>query len=234
MILRRMGAVRRASLFALDLCFPNRCGCCGDFIRWDQLLCEDCQKELNLLTPPDCCAAQLDCTAMTAAYPYSGRARDGVLTLKNGGNGNFAEVLALILAERIRERQAEFVADYIVPVPATRSTVRARGYNQAALLAKELSRLLQIPVREDCLVRREGSLVQHTLDARAREENAGGYQGCGKKLNGCSILLCDDVVTTGATARRCAQQLRGQGASAVMLLAGTVTERRETEHGHRN
>lgn len=234
MTARKMTAARKAQLFALDLLFPNRCGCCGAFIRWDALLCDQCADALEEAAA---CGSDMDDDLFfraEAAYRYADRARDGILELKRGGNGNFAEVLGIVFAERIKARQAEFTADFIVPVPAKKSTLRERGYNQAALIAKEISRLTGIPVREDCLRRLESSAVQHSLDAQAREENALGYQGCGRRLDGCRVLLCDDVVTTGATARRCAALLLEQGAAAVMLLAGTTTERRSAEDGYRN
>lgn len=234
MTARKMTAARKAKLFALDLLFPNRCGCCGTIIRWDALLCDQCADALE---ENAVCGWDMDDALFfraEAAYYYADRARDGILELKRGGNGNFAEVIGIALAQRIKTRQTEFTADYIIPVPAKKSTIRERGYNQAALIAKEISRLTGIAVREDCLRRLESSSVQHTLDAKAREENAFGYQSCGKNLDGCRIILCDDVVTTGATARRCAALLQEQGAAAVMLLAGTITKRKEEAHGYRN
>lgn len=241
MTARKMTAARKAWLLGIDLLFPNRCGCCGAYIRWDALLCDKCA---DALVPIETCSVcgkaacicdmELPYQCAAVAYAYAGTARDGILELKRGGNGNFAEVLGIALAERIKARQAEFTADFIVPVPAKKSTLRTRGYNQAALIAKEISRLTGIPFREDCLHRMESGAVQHSLRAEERAENVHSYQGNGKKLNGCRILLCDDVLTTGATARRCASLLLEQGAAAVMLLAGTTTERRSAEDGHRN
>lgn len=238
---RHLTKLQRCKLFALDLLFPNRCGCCGKFIAWDALLCPACTEALSAATvcggcgKSPCVCGNLPYRAVLVPYQYDGVARDGVLEMKTGTNLNFAEWLGLMLAERLIDRYgAQLPADCIVPVPATRQRLRERGCNQAAVIAKTIGRVTKLPVREDCLVRKSSASVQHYLRAGERRENAKHYESGGQQLAGARVLLCDDVLTTGATAAQCASLLLAQNAASVILLAGTTTLRKAETHGHRN
>jgi ComF family protein len=110
-------------------------------------------------------------------------------------------------------------ADVIVPVPLHPDRLRERGYNQAALLARELERRVGLPVRESVLSRVRYTRSQMELDAEARRRNVQGAFRCADgRVRGQHVLLVDDVCTTGATIAACADALRAGGAARVEAL----------------
>jgi ComF family protein len=110
-------------------------------------------------------------------------------------------------------------AELIVPVPLHMDRLRERGYNQAALLARELSERSGLPVEEKSLVRIRETAPQVALKADERRKNVrGAFRGQGEKLKDRQVLLIDDVSTTGATLEACAEALREKGAQSVWAL----------------
>jgi len=106
----------------------------------------------------------------------------------------------------------------VVPVPLHPSRLRERGYNQALLLARALGRAAQLRVAVRALVRRRATPSQAHLDAAARRANLAGAFAAPAPLDGATIVLVDDVLTTGATADACARTLRAAGAARVLVL----------------
>ena len=112
-------------------------------------------------------------------------------------------------------------ANLIIPVPLHSQRERERGFNQAALLARELSRLSKLPLDEHSLVRSlPTSLHRAGMDARARRESVSEAFAVRhpKLLAGQRALLVDDVFTTGATVSACAAVLKDAGAEDVFVL----------------
>jgi competence protein ComFC len=124
--------------------------------------------------------------------------------------------LALLLAERLIERR-DFDFDALVPVPMHRSKLRRRGYNQAALLGSALSRRLGIPCQPllSKIVERE---PQSTLARSQRAANVRNAFRPEPAVAGLSLLLVDDVATTGETLRACARTLIASGARRVCAI----------------
>ena len=110
-------------------------------------------------------------------------------------------------------------ADVIVPVPLHSHRLRERGYNQAALLAREMARQCGLLLDEQTLVRQRATAPQVELDVRQRKENVrGAFSTRCNALIGRNVLLVDDVCTTGATLEACAQVLREAGAREIRAL----------------
>ena len=105
----------------------------------------------------------------------------------------------------------------LVPVPLYKSRLRWRGYNQAEEIAKELSKSLDVPIENNCLIRRKSTTPQIELTGLEREENIKGAFSCqnAERIKGKKILLVDDVYTTGATMEECARVLKEMGAREV-------------------
>ncbi len=118
-------------------------------------------------------------------------------------------------------------ADMVVPVPVSRKGLWHRGFNQAAVLAEPLARLVGAPV-EKGILSRKGSRPQVGLGKKERTRNARSSFGAGRRIDrveGKQVLLFDDVFTTGATVRACARILRLNGASVTILtLARRASE----------
>jgi ComF family protein len=111
---------------------------------------------------------------------------------------------------------ADVLPDAIVPVPLHASRERERGYNQAALLAHELSSRVRLPVEEDVLVRSRKTVPQVGLDVTERRANVlHAFQCSSTGLAGRRVLLVDDVCTSGATLQAASDALREGGVSSV-------------------
>jgi ComF family protein len=144
--------------------------------------------------------------------------REAVHALKYNHLSALARPMAAPMAAYL---EAEALpVDIVVPVPLFGRRQRLRGYNQSALLAREVTRLLGLPLAERGLGRRRDTLPQaRSVDAEARRRNvAGAFVGEKRRVEGRRVLLVDDVMTTGATLDACAQALRQAGAASVWAL----------------
>ena len=164
-------------------------------------------------------------TNLFAAAYYEGSMREAIHRMKFSGHPGSAATLAPLLLQALREGgAAEGRFDLLVPVPSRPKKVRARGYNQSALLARELSKRTGIPVSETALVKTRDTRAQHDLSAEERQVNlSGSFRASESEVSGRRILLIDDVLTTGATARECIGALQTAGAQSVDLLVLAVT-----------
>jgi len=125
---------------------------------------------------------------------------------------------------------AELLADYLgssplpcevlVPVPLHQRRLKERGYNQSSLLSRELGKLTNLPVIEDCLIRiKEAQPQVKAASMEERRENVIGAFICrDEKVSGKQVILIDDVCTSGATLESCAVALKSKGAISVWGL----------------
>jgi ComF family protein len=199
--------------FSLDIFFPNRCPCCGDFITWNVSVCENCLEKLTEYR----CENNND--NFISAYYYEGLVVDGIYALKFAGSKNFAKHCVSILSDRLNEN-----FDIIVPVPIGKKRLRKRGYNQAEVIAKYFSDIKNIPVEKNALVRTLET-VQHKLTQKERSKNAEeSYQIGNISVAGKRVLLVDDVCTTGATSFVCKNRLLWAGACHVTIAVCAKTK----------
>jgi len=110
--------------------------------------------------------------------------------------------------------------EVLVPVPLHRKRLRERGYNQSVLLARELGKLINLPVVDDCLVRQQHTTPQaRTASVSQRQSNVTGAFTCRDgRLRDKQVLLIDDVATSGATLNVCAGATKSAGAASVWGL----------------
>jgi competence protein ComFC len=108
--------------------------------------------------------------------------------------------------------------DAVIPVPLSPSGLKERGFNQALLLAYHLSKKKNLPLLMDVLAKITDTPPQVGLSAKERAANVRKAFACRKKLSDMSILLIDDVMTTGATANACSKELLKAGARNVYVL----------------
>lgn len=226
-------ALSGAAGILLDLLFPRRCAACG---AYGSFLCSGCIDSLPPVAYPFCpvCgqpqrhnALCTDCRAQRPAfagarapYRYEGAARKAVLALKYNHLASVAEPLGKLLADYLVDSPVRSSVDVIVPVPLHWARQRQRGYNQAALLARWMGRACGLPVNEGVLVRVRSTPPQVRAGNRAqRRRNVADAFACrNDSLRGASVLVIDDVMTTGATLDACARALRTAGARSVWGL----------------
>lgn len=151
-------------------------------------------------------------------YPciYEGKVRDMIHSIKYKDKRSTAYTMAAMIFEILDKNPAKF--DIIVPVPIHRKKLRKRGYNQSELIAKELSNIMNIP-HINAIERVRNTPSQVLFNGDMRWYNVKDAFKCVINLEGKSVLLVDDVITTGATMCFCAEQLKNAGAKLVGAAA---------------
>ena len=149
-------------------------------------------------------------------YLMQGTIREGVHSLKYRNVRAAAPTLAGLLGPSLEPAPP---GDALVPMPLHRKRLRRRGYNQSALLAREVGKLTGLPVEENVLVRTRDTPPQVGLSYAERVRNVAGSFACAGDVEGRSFILVDDVVTTGSTMFACAETLKAAGAASVWGLA---------------
>jgi ComF family protein len=146
-----------------------------------------------------------------------GPLRTAIHRFKYSNLRGLAETLGRLAVESLL--RYDLSVDTIVPVPLHRRRLAERGYNQAGLLAAEIGNAAGLTLVDDVLVRVKSTIPQVGLTARRRRENVRGAFGCtSTALRGHSILLVDDVCTTGATLEACSIALQDAAAGPVWGL----------------
>jgi len=143
-----------------------------------------------------------------------------VLALKYQGRISLAPFLAESMGTELLQRPEHLPADLIVPVPLHPVRLRERTFNQAELLARSLSKQLDVPYESDLLIRCRPTRPQAELNRQERTRNVrGAFDLRGEaRVKGLRILLVDDVFTTGSTAEACARLLKSAGARTVVVV----------------
>jgi len=144
--------------------------------------------------------------------------RGAIHQLKYRNLRAIAGTLAAFLGDYYRA--GTIPADVLVPVPLHPKRLKERGYNQSLLLARELSRLIGLPLIGNCLVRTRAAYPQaKTANVKQRWDNVADAFSCRYRIiKGSRVLLIDDVTTSGATLNSCAAALKDAGAASVWGL----------------
>jgi ComF family protein len=222
----------------IDLVYPPRCPLCGEGLAAQGGLCSACWQELAIPGEPACALCQrpfgdgmpegaicAPCLAdpprhdgVAAGTLYNDASRKLVLAFKHGRRIALAPLLARMVAARLPQLDGDWVA---VPVPLHRLRLWKRGFNQSALLAREIARLSGAEVMVDGLVRRKRTPSLGGLGRKARARVLSGAIAVNPqravRLKGAQVLLVDDVMTSGATSRACVSTLKRAGARKVVI-----------------
>lgn len=222
----------------LQLLFPRRCPVCDEIVRpFGEKICLTCLPKLKPVTAPWCmkCGKKLssqkqefcrDCMDRThkydrarTLYEYPAAAAS-IYRFKYSGRQEYGE----FFGEQMGDFLGEFIqgtkAEVLVPVPLHRRKFRARGYNQAACLAKALGRRMQLPVDEKLVRRVKNTAPMKTLNPAQRQNNlkkAFIMDRNDVKLYD-RIILVDDIYTTGTTLDEIAALLKAHGVSRVYCV----------------
>lgn len=221
-----------------DLLLPPACLLCGRRLPGEHpadSFCPDCLSRMPVPAPSRCplCAAPHrtltpslhhcgNClkdrppfTAVHTVGGYSGTLREAIQLFKYHGALPLEKPLGSMLAHAVKNAPGAAIPGLIVPVPLHSERLRERGYNQALQVARQLGRQLGVPVDPVALCRTRPTIAQQGLDARHRRENLRGVFAAATPLDNRRVMLVDDVMTTGTTARECSRALLAAGAVCV-------------------
>ena len=234
---RRMSAdvIRTCASWALDFALPPRCAGCGTIVADVHSFCSDCWPKIEFLGETGCstCGLPLEATdaetcgvclarppriARTrAAVAYGDLSRSLAIRLKYGRKVAIARTMARYMAPRVDRSGGDPI---LVPVPLHRTRLWQRGFNQSALVARELGRRLRLSTDPLLLKRhRRTPPLKGKSPLQRRKTVAGAFKVRDKaSVAGRTVILIDDVLTTGSTAEACARTLQRAGAARVELI----------------
>lgn len=203
----------------LDLIYPPKCSFCRKVVRADcRGICPDCRSKLPVLPAAECKTVLEEGTECISALKYDEMVRASFLRYKFYGFVSYAEPYAFLLADCMKNRGLEF--DLVTWVPLSKKRKKKRGYDQAELLARDLSRLLGLDCRAILYKNKDTKAQSLTKDRAERKTNIKDVYSVFDSvyIRDNRILIVDDIVTTGATLSECCSVLKKAGASSVTAV----------------
>lgn len=217
----------------LSLLFPHHCFLCSEILMPNQRLCPECRTHAPYILPPICaqCGRSEDvciCGGHSHAFercisPFYHRdmVRDTILRIKEDFDTVVADGFAAEMAEVIRREYGGIAFDMVTSVPLHKKDYYLRGFDQAAGLAKALAKRLDVPYNT-VLTKLIHTEPQKELTALRRRGNLLGVFDVTADVAGRTILLVDDVITTGSTLDECAKMLKIFGAEEVYAVTAAA------------
>lgn len=220
------------SLF-LDALYPPKCLFCGTTISPGMALCEQCEEEnppiyLERWLPLEGKEKALQCKVL---YHYKNGVKQAILDFKFHDKPENSKFFAEKLKDFLLTSYNTLQIDCVTVVPISKERKKERGYNQSEVLAKYFMKFSRIPYIS-CLEKSRDNQEQHKLSAKERKENVIGVYICPNHevVSGKTILILDDIVTTGYTLSECARTLYHAGAKLVVCAAIATSPPESYEH----
>lgn len=219
-----------------NIFFPRRCPICDRTIPGNRLICTGCNPDAGLVRGQTCCKCGkpmrnedeiycYDCRKTPkgyergfAVYEYD-YIRSSLYRFKYSKRAEYASFYAKKTHERYGTVLQNLGIEALIPIPVHKSRLRKRGYNQALEYANELSKLTNIPVKNDLLIRAKKTKAQKELTPADRQKNlkkAFKLQSFGVKLQ--RVCVVDDIYTTGSTVNAVAKLLKQTGIKEVYFI----------------
>lgn len=220
-----------------DLIYPSVCPVCDRVTsRFAADICPDCQRRLSFVGRSYCmtCGKPVDeadeycadCKGRRHIYDegrsllvYDEYASASVYRFKYRGRREYAACYARLMHERLERKIRSWDPDVMIPVPVHKSRLKKRGYNQAALIADELAKRTGIPVDKGLILRKVATGAQKNLSAAERQKNLKkAFIATGNVVKYRTVLIVDDIYTTGATMDALAAVLKDAGIRKVYFV----------------
>ncbi len=201
-------------------------GCWSSVKKWEGGQCQRCgnqvagKKSLCEL----CLIPGWGCSEVKTIGPFEAPLSDVIHMLKYSDAISVSRKLGAIMAERIVSDQKYNKADLVLAVPLHSARERERGYNQAQLLAEQLGRALGVASPKGLVARCRHTKSQTTMNKEQRHRNVEGIFAVQNpdRIKDKTVILVDDVLTTGATIGSCGQSLLAAGAREVLALTAAA------------
>ena len=220
----------------IDILLPPRCPSCGQPVEDVHKLCLDCWSQIRFISDPlcDCCGLPFEVDEQDTAlcgpclhelphfdhhrssFVYDDSSRSIILKFKHADRIDARPFLTDLLLAKVSPWQSQI--DYVVPVPLHWTRLFKRRYNQAALLAQALAKRIDKTYAPFALKRIKPTPPQGHMNITKRRKNVEKAFATGQDVQGKTILLIDDVYTTGATLNACARILKEAGATKILCL----------------
>lgn len=213
----------------MSIIYPPRCIFCNEVVPVGQLHCEGCLQTIDFIDPHTIYRRTGKYfTGMTAVVFYDKNFYLLVRKLKQYGDKGVVAFMGEELYKAIKNAYADLNFDFVTTIPMSKEKFKKLGFNHSALLSEYVAKAMAIPHIPD-LLKREAGAAQHELNAVERMHNAQKSYGLGQPiaLQGKTILLIDDIMTTGATLEICSKILLEQGATAVYCAVVAVSRRKQ-------
>ncbi len=230
--------------WGMELIFPRRCPVCGQIVQPSgELICATCFLQLSPVKSPvcrkcgkevlgdhyeycpDCMRRQRTFDSGMALFNYNEAARRSMAAIKYKNRREYLDFYGAALSRRFSKIVGHWQADCLIPVPIHPSRRRQRGFNQAEELAKRLEKSWNIPVCSQILIRNRKTVPQRDLNPSERLKNLREafrlHPDCCKNLVHFfpkTVILIDDIYTTGSTIEACARVLKAAGVQRVYFL----------------
>lgn len=224
----------------INALFPNKCISCGCIINREESLCDYCYSKIERVDhfkvckrcglPKKACECKnrvFHFSGLTAPFYSEDVAKAAMYRFKFKKLSFCAKFFAYEMAKAVKNSYFDISFDGIVYVPMPNIKKLKRGFNQSEELAKMLSKILGITLYKDVLSAKYNPEQQHDMPLKERFKNIKGLYSFNKKVTGKTILLVDDIKTTGATIDECAKQLLLAGANDVYCVTGLLSKPKE-------
>lgn len=219
--------------------FPNTCACCKAVIDEGEFLCDYCFEMLPRTLAQKVCIKcgnlKKRCECKNRVYRFDGitapffneeSAKKAIYAFKIGKREQIAEFFINEMVLSIKQYYEDINFDAICFVPMHKRDEMRKGFNHSRVLAEGIGERLNIPVIEALLSNKKKS-PQHLLPPKERAANVKDVYFCETSLFGKTVLLVDDIKTTGATLDECTRQLLLSGAERVYCVAGVMSKGKE-------
>lgn len=217
--------------------FPRRCRMCGEVVEFDKKFCRECEN-INVIKLPVClyCGVEedkcvckkkkCDFNGIVAPFYYEGNIAKAVHRFKFREMTELADEFTLRMYNAVCENYSEISFDFVTAVPLGKKRLKKRGYNQAEILARGIAKRMEIDYNT-VLYKAIENKEQHKQSQRERKANVFGVYDLTENadVEGKTVLLVDDVKTTGATLSECAKMLKLYGAKEVYCVAFAVVSK---------
>ncbi|MCL1935942.1 MAG: ComF family protein [Defluviitaleaceae bacterium] len=218
----------------INILYPKKCTACSEILKnIDNFFCDECITLLNFSPLCECFVKYNECRNCKnnifekniSSFAYTGLSQDLIYKLKYGKRANIAKGMSFAMLKSIGGDIFRN-SDYIVPIPVHRNRLKSRGFNQAYLIALGITKILKIQKPTNLIFRIKDTKPLASLSPSSRINMLEDAFYISKKydIQGKTILLVDDIFTTGSTLNTCANILYKNGAKSVMAATFAIVK----------